>query len=112
MSRSQARAGAVRSNDGRPDADVAVDDRGDGRLGNDAGVDARELASYLLSRPATSPRALFGGLVNHERHRIAQLRDLLKSDLATITRGLATLDELDHLNHRCDLTVDTPSTAA
>ena len=55
----------------------------------------RELTSYLLSRPGTSPETLFGGLVNHEPHRIAQLRGLLRADLALLERGLATLDDLD-----------------
>ena len=77
------------------------DDVGDDRWQRSPHHDpARELSSYLLSRPGTNPRTLFGGLVNHQPDHLAQLRDLLESDLATITRCLATLDELAHLDRQ------------
>jgi hypothetical protein len=54
----------------------------------------RELTRYLLSRPWIDPKTLMGGVVHHDPHHLARLRELVEVDLATTARCLETLDVL------------------
>jgi hypothetical protein len=98
----------VDNRNGPPTSSANVDQRQDERLEYDRrwraiiqhateADPARELTSYLLSRPWVEPRVLMGALVNREPHHIARLRELLEADLAMVTRCLSTLAALEPL---------------